>query len=255
MKRNQLLSAVGTMLCVVCSLAAAQEKPGTLAAIEVQKIKNGAIPQYEAGRKQKAAWHKQQNDPLPLFVWAVLSGDDTGAYVVGRFSQHWADYDKPVVTDEADLAEFQKVMGSYVDSVVNRYYDYMPKISNESGDTTPAKFSEISDLPGTLWKGRGFWLAIDRIHEASEKTKWPVNYGWYELVNGGPSGVYVLTVPHKNWADFEDNPEVKPFRDMLKEAFGQAEADSIVDRIDHSVEKETSEIIQYRPDLSYVPGK
>ena len=74
-------------------------------------------------------------------------------------------------------------------------------------------------------------------------------------MNGGPSGVYVLTVPHKNWADFEDNPEVKPFRDMLKEAFGQAEADSIVDRIDHSVEKETSEIIQYRPDLSYVPGK
>jgi hypothetical protein len=42
---------------------------------------------------------------------------------------------------------------------------------------------------------------------------------------------------------------------MLKEAFGQAEADSIVDRIDHSVEKETSEIIQFRPDLSYLPSK
>jgi hypothetical protein len=48
---------------------------------------------------------------------------------------------------------------------------------------------------------------------------------------------------------------VKPFRDMLKEAFGQAEADSIVDRLDHSVEKETSEAIQFRPDLSYLPGK
>jgi hypothetical protein len=36
MKRNQLLSAFGVMLFVACSLAA-QEKPGTLAAVEFQK--------------------------------------------------------------------------------------------------------------------------------------------------------------------------------------------------------------------------
>jgi hypothetical protein len=65
----------------------------------------------------------------------------------------------------------------------------------------------------------------------------------------------VLVVPHNSWADFEDKPEVKPFRDMIKEAFGQAEADSIVDRIDASVQKETNVIIQFRPDLSYLPGK
>jgi hypothetical protein len=28
-----------------------------------------------------------------------------------------------------------------------------------------------------------------------------------------------------------------------------------VERIDHSVEKETSEILQFRPDLSYLPSK
>ena len=65
----------------------------------------------------------------------------------------------------------------------------------------------------------------------------------------------MLSLPRSSWADFEDKPDVKPFRDMLKEAFGQAEADSIIDRLDHSVEKETSEIIQFRPDLSYMPGK
>jgi len=74
-------------------------------------------------------------------------------------------------------------------------------------------------------------------------------------VNGGQTGTYVLSLPRNSWADFEDKPDVKPFRDMLKEAFGQAEADSIVDRIDHAVEKEMSETIQFRPDLSYLPGK
>lgn len=65
----------------------------------------------------------------------------------------------------------------------------------------------------------------------------------------------MLSIPHKSWADFEDKPDVKPFRDMLKEAFGEAEADSIVERFDHSIEIESSEINQFRPDLSYLPSK
>jgi quinol monooxygenase YgiN len=256
MKRNQLLSAVGIVLFAASSLAAQDAKPGTLASLEFQKVKNGSVPQYEAGRKQKAAWHKQQNDPLPLMVWETLSGDETGTFLVGRFNQHWADYDKPAVTDEADLAEFQKVVGSYVDSVVTRYYDYMPKISNDdSTDTGPAKFSEVITFVVRPGKESDFRSAIERIHEGTVKTKWNVTYGWYRLTSGGVSGTYVLVFPHKKWADFEDDPAVKPYREMLKDAFGQAEADSIVDRIDRSIEKETSEIIQFRPDLSYMPAK
>jgi len=42
---------------------------------------------------------------------------------------------------------------------------------------------------------------------------------------------------------------------MVKDAFGQAEADSIVKRLDSSIEAERSEIIEFRSDLSYVPSK
>ena len=254
MKRNQLLSAVGIMLFAVCSLAA-QEKPGTIAALEFQKPKNGMVPQYQAGRKQKAAWHKQQNDPLPLFVWETLSGDNTGTYIVGRLGQHWGDFDKPAIPDEVDVAEFQKVVGTFVDSVITRYYQFMPKISNPSGAKMPPKFSEIVTFHVRYGKGSDFQSAIGRVYEATQKTKWPLNYEWYALASGGPTGVYVLVLPRDNWADFEEKPDVKPFRDMLKEAFGQAEEDAIVDRIDRSVEQETSEIIQFRPELSYLPGK
>jgi hypothetical protein len=120
MKRTHFVSACAVMLFAACSMVA-QEKPGTIAALELQKPKNGMVPQYEAGRKQKAAWHKQQNDPQPLFVWEVLTGEDTGNYVVGRLGQHWADFDKPAIPDETDLAEFQKLVGNYVDSVTAFY--------------------------------------------------------------------------------------------------------------------------------------
>jgi hypothetical protein len=249
-----LLSIFAIVLFVAGSLAA-QDKPGNIAALEFQKLKSGMAPQYEAGRKQKAAWHKQQNDSQPLYVWEILSGDDTGTYMVARLGQHWADMDKPSIPDAADLSEFQKVVGNYVESVTTRYYEYMPKISNPTDDKMPGKYSEILTFYVRYSKRSEFRSAIDRIYDASVKTKWGVNYEWYELANGGLDGTWVLVIPHNNWADFEDKPAVKPFRDMLKEAYGQAEADSVVDRIDASVEKETSEIIEFHPELSYLPGK
>lgn len=255
MKGKHCLLAWGVVLLMGCTLFA-QEKGGTLASLEFQKVKAQMAPQYEAGRKQKAAWHKQQNDPWPLLVWETVSGDDTGTYIVGRLGQHWADLDKPPVSDEADLAEFQKVMGNYVESVTARYYDYLPKISNPvEGSSGPPKFSEILVFHVRSGKTSEFRSAIDRVYDATVKTKWAVNYEWYVLTNGGEDGTYVLSIPHKNWASFEDNPDVKPFRDMLKEAFGQQETDSIIDRFDRSVERQTSQIIKFRPDLSYLPAK
>ena len=91
--------------------------------------------------------------------------------------------------------------------------------------------------------------------EAAAKTKWPPKWAWYELTSGGPADVFVLVLPRNSWADFEDKPDVKPFREMLKEAFGQPEADSILDRINRSVEKQTDEMIKFHPELSYLPGK
>jgi len=254
MRTRRLWSIVAVMLCTASSLVA-QQQPASLAALEFQKPKNGMVPQYEVGRKQKAEWHKQQKDPLPLFVWETLTGDNTGTYIVGRLGQHWADFDKPAVPDQADLEEFNKVVGSYVDSIVARYYEYMPKVSNSTSATTPSKFAEIVTFHVRYGKGSDFRSAITRIYDATMKTKWPVNYEWYVLASGGMTGTYVLVLPHANWADFQDKPDVKPFRDMIKEALGQAEADSIVDRIDASVQSESSEIIQFRPDLSYLPTK
>jgi preprotein translocase subunit SecF len=44
-------------------------------------------------------------------------------------------------------------------------------------------------------------------------------------------------------------------RDRLREAFGEQEAMSVIERLNSSIEDTYSDLIQTRPDLSYIPGK
>lgn len=254
MKIGKLLAGMGVLLCAAIP-SFAQEKPGNLASIEFQKPKAGMVKQYEAGRKAKIEWHKQQKDTQPLLVWEEISGDNTGTYLIERVGQHWADFDKPSVPDAADLEEYNKEIGGYVESLVTRYYEYLPKVSSPDEMNMPPKFLEVIIFHVHPGHQADFRSAVARIHEAGEKLKWPAHYQWYELVNGGVDGEFVLAFGHPNWADFEEKPEVKSYREIIKEAYGQSEADSIVKRLDTSIEKETSQIIQFRPDLSYMPAK
>jgi hypothetical protein len=254
MKFGKFVSTLGVVLLGAVSVAA-QSQPGNLAALEFQTPKNGAVKEYEAGRKQKVDWHKQQKDTQPLYVWEIISGDSTGTYIVGHLGQHWADLDKPAVPDASDLETYRRLIGANVQSLITRYYSYMPKVSNPLSSAAPSKFSEIVTYHVRSDRETEFRSAVARINEAIQKTKTPINYYWYELVNGGPGDTFVLSIPHANWADFEDNPNVKPFRDMLKDAFNASEADLILKQLDASVQSSESEIIQFRDDLSYIPAK
>jgi len=252
---KKYVSALALPLLAVVS-AVAQTSPGNIAAIESQVPKTGMTQQYEQGRKQKADWHKQQKDPQPLYVFETISGDNTGTYLVARLGWHWADFDKPAIPDQADTDEFNKVVGAYVQSVTDRYYEFLPKLSNpDTASTGPSKFSEIVTFRVRRDKIADFRAALGKVSEAVAKTKWPVHYEFYQLVNGGYLGTFVLAEPHANWADFEDQPGVKPFHDMLRDAFGPGEGDSVYDRVEGAIESEYTDILQFRPDLSYIPGK
>lgn len=250
---KKLLCVVAVMLAAAVS-GYAQEQSNTVAAIEFQTPKNGMVKQYEEGRKQKAEWHKQQKDTQGLYVFETLTGEGTGTYIVARFGQHWPDFDKPSVPDAADLEQYQKLVGNSVERLTTSYYEDLPKWSNPSTDMN-GKYTEVITFHIRYGRGDDFRSAIMRAHEAREKVKSPAHYEWHRLVNGGPGGTYVLTIGHANWASFGDDPAIKPLRDDLRAAFGEQEAMSVIERLNASIESTYSTVIQFRPDLSYVPAK
>jgi hypothetical protein len=253
MKFAKLALTCATVLMVALS-AAAQGEPSTVTALEFQTPKSGMTKQYEEGRKAKVAWHKQQKDPQMLFVLQVVAGEQMGSYVVGRAGQHWADLDKPAVTDAADEEEYNKVVAPYVEKRTAAYFETMPKVSNP-GPENNDKYISVTTFHIRYGKGDDFRSAIARMYDAAQKTKWPYHYRWQRLANGGPGGTYVLLVDHANWASFEDDPNIKPLRDVLREAFGEQESMSVIERLNGSIENSDNEIVEFREDLSYVPPK
>ena len=132
----------------------------------------------------------------------------TGTYIVGRLGQHWADLDKPSVPDAADLDTYRKLIGANVQSLVTRYYEYMPKVSNPGESGGSLEVLRDNHLSRARRPRNGIPQRHGAYHRGDfKKPSRRVNYSWYELVNGGPDGTFVLSIPHANWADFEDKPE------------------------------------------------
>jgi hypothetical protein len=250
---TQIAACLAATLYLAVAAFAQSSMPGPIAGLEFQTPKSGMVAQYEAGRKAKVAWHVKQHDAAPLIVSQVITGEHMGTYIVGRFGMHWADMDKPTVSDADDMAEYMKDVAPYVDKLTSAYYEDLPKISNPSPDMN-ANYIEIITFHIRYGHNDDFRSAIARVHEANQKLNVPSHYEWHHLVNGGPGGEYALTIDHANWASMEDDPAVKPLRDRLREAFGEQEAMSVIERINSAVESTYSDMIQIRPDLSYIPG-
>jgi hypothetical protein len=233
----------------------AQTSPGNILAAEFQTPKPGMTQQYEQGRKQKADWHKQQKDPLALLVFEIRTGQDTGTYLVSRGLMHWADMDHPSVPETADDEEYNKVVGAYVEKLSDAFYEFLPKFSNPENSPVPPKYSEILILRVKFGKAADFLAALGRISQAEQKANPSSHVAIYELANGGFTDTYVASIARPHWADFEANPNEKPMAQVLAEAYGPGDGTSILAQIDSTIETEYTEILEFRPDLSYIPGQ
>jgi hypothetical protein len=198
------MTLTGVFLAALC--AAAQNNPGNILAAELQTPKAGMTQQYEQGRKLKAEWHKQQNDPHPLYVSQIVSGEETGTYLVTRGGQHWADMDHPPIPDAADDEVSDRVVGPYVASLTDSYYEFLPKLSNSNTSATPALYTELLKLRAKFSKDGDFRSAVERIADAERKANPSTWVEVYQLVNGGFTGTFVVALPRSRWADFETVP-------------------------------------------------
>jgi len=248
---------VSLLALAVAIPAGAQTNSKNIARIYTIKTKPGEAQQWEAGMKKLEAWDHQNNMPGILYVWSVISGPNYGDYILGTFGHDWKDFDAMQAHAEKVGAgkEIQETVAPYTASVGISYYAFL---SNLSSPITPGqKPMPMSELSFFTLKPGGTQPVINAIKQAGAamaKTHWKGNGPgeWYALADGGEGPQLVLSVGHENWAGFQEpSPSLT---EMLAQAYGKAGAHALGHEFNSHVRSEYSEIIRYRPDLSYNPA-
>jgi hypothetical protein len=217
-------------------------------------IKPGMTAKFEAGLKKHNQFHAKQGDTQPHDTYVVESGPNAGSYWRVAGNRHWEDFDAEDKFADADTADSDANYSAYIAASVPMFFELQADASNPPPDTAPDPvFWELIFFKVKPGQYEEFSLAIKRAKDAAQKVKWGEHWAWLLLVNGGEHEQFVLTLPRDSWASF--NPSEKPFPKMLEEAVGRAEAESVYALFDEAVASSRSEIVRYRPDLSYAPAK
>ena len=230
---------------------ASMSSPANVALIYSNKPKAGAVRQYEQGRKKHMAWHRSQNDPWTWYVYEIMTGDNTGGYVVGTFNHGWKDLDGRDQFDAADSADAAANLQPFEESSKLQYYVYRRDMSTASMDQGPATYTSVTTFAVKPEGVADFVASVKKINEGSRKTNSGTHAAFYSLANGGHGPEFVLVQERKDYAAMQ-GPE-KPLDAMMKEAFGD-EGAAILKTLRNSYRSTNSELLHYRADLSYIPG-
>jgi hypothetical protein len=255
MKKSLCVLVFSCALLLGAVPALAQTQPKTVAEVLFVAPKPGSTADFEAAVKRHMQWHRQQNDTWAWLVWEVLTGDRMGQYVVGTFGHDWKDFDDKAKFEEEDDANAMSVIGPYIQPLSGGFYAVRPELSltPPSPGGQPATFSSVTTVllkPGGSMQAEE---AIKEVNAAIKKSNWPAKPSlWYQLLNGGEGPTLVMVIARAKWADFQ--PPEKEFGQMLGESYGKMGAENLLRKFYGSVRSYHSQIIKFRPDLSYMPA-
>lgn len=249
--RKTMLGLVGAAL-VAATPVLAQKQPD-VCQVSVWTAKAGSEAAWAEGRKKHMELHKAQKDSFSWLAWEILNGDRAGSFITGTFDHYWKDYDGRDAFDALDSADVAKTFGAATSSSTTGFWIHMSGASrSKPGATVPSKYSQLTHYYVNLADVPRFEDALETVKAELDKISWPTYSNWYRLASGGEGPHYVLSTARDSYADFA--PPEKSLIQALSEAMGPRKADELMSTVRESTAKIYTEVMQYRPDLSYVPA-
>jgi hypothetical protein len=249
--RKTMLGIVGAAVLMATPVLA--QKQPDVCQVSVWTAKAGSEAAWAEGRKKHMEFHKAQKDAFGWFTWEVLNGDRAGSFLTGTFDHYWKDYDGRDAFDALDGADIARTTGPLTASSTTGFWIHMSGASRtKPGATVPSKYSQLTHYYVNLADVPRFEDALETAKAELDKISWPTYSSWYRLASGGDGPHYVLATGRDSYADFA--PPEKTLIQALSESMGPRKADELMSTVRESTAKLYTEVLQYRPDLSYVPA-
>ncbi|HKQ60887.1 MAG TPA: hypothetical protein VJS92_06330 [Candidatus Polarisedimenticolaceae bacterium] len=251
MYRTPLVAAVFAPLALSLAAAAPRDEP-RLAIVEIQQARLGAEEQFETARIEHMKWHRDHEDPWTWRVWAVAAGAPDRGYYVATFGHRWEDLDARVALQRQDHDDASAKLTPSLESNENSYWLERTELSRPAEPGAPPPYLEVRRFRLQPGAREEFVGALRRVREATDKTGRLTPYSWYELVLGGPHPTFELWIGHDDFAGIRTRGPLSG--GMIEQAY-PGEAGAIRRALTASILEETSVLLRYRDDLSYVPAE
>jgi len=252
--RSVILTLAGVLAGSMGVAQQASTAPqGNLAEIHINKVKPGMTRQYEEGRKKHMMWHHKQKDAWSWYTWEIVTGENTGAYVIGTFGHNWSDLDGRAKFEAEDSVDAIAHMGATLASETQSFSRFRADLSMGTPAPQPTPLAAVTHFLLTPDGVNDFVESVKQVSEGMKKTNFPLSGAnhWYQLVNGGELPHFVLVGERANWAAFEPATE-KTLDAMMGEAYGKEQGAAILSTLRKAIRHISTETLRYRPDLSHI---
>ena len=219
--------------------------------------------EFEEGMAKHLEWLKANHEVWTWFTWEVLTGRDTGKYIVASFGHKWEDFDSHERFDSAANANFKQSVGPALRSSSCTFYVLRTDLSLSAEPSTPPKFEQLNIFAVRPEGAREFSQSIRKMNAALKQTNFvsesflsPNSAGghsrWYFMTNGGEGPQYVLATDRNSYSDFR--PVETSLDDVMEKVYGKDQGDSIMSNVRKTFVHVYSELLRFRPELSYRPA-
>jgi hypothetical protein len=202
---------------------------GPYARISVLRPHDGRTVEFEAGYIRHLEWHRQVRDTWTWYGWTVWAGDRQRWFVYATFGRSAASLDNPVspADDERDNISNVTPHAQFVGSAL---YEHLPALSCGTGQPQPTPRLELTTVDLVCGAEKGFEAAL-----TAEQSRLQAETLWYRLIAGGTAPRYLRLRP----------------RLKLSMILGEADQQSLPDKVQDCIAKMTVEILNLRPAMSY----
>lgn len=244
----------------------AQAQPATadvsIAQIAFHVPRLGHTAEYEQSVKAHVAWLREQRDKFAWQTWQVITGKDTGSYIVGTFGHPWEDFDERERFGSVADNRLDTSVANHVTSSFRSFYILRTDLSLSPEPKSPPKYEQLNIFEVRPEGAREFSQAIKKMNTALQKTGFtsesflsPNSAGghsrWYFMTNGGAGPQYVLVTDRTSYRDFR--PVATSLDEVMEQVYGKEQGDAIMSNVRKTYTRVHSELLRYRPDLSYTP--
>lgn len=248
---RRLCVVVGIVLCTVAlPVRAADDIRAATLALTFTYTPTGTGEALATGYRKHLDWHTANNDPILWYAWFVVEGERLGYFVDGAYDVTGAEFDaRP--DPAADGRDGAVTFAPFAHPENRRVFRLRPDLGTSRflEEREPSPLMQVVFYRVHPGRQRSFETAASRIAAAARAAEY--RYAIYEMLTGATGALYAMYVPLEGFASFDEPATSLELVAQL--ALKDADLDIAFENLARSVSEATSEVWQYRSDLSLLP--